>query len=112
MNSVTTTYAAYYMITRNIFVILYHIDYLGVYYAYIDPCDTGTICIYFVRIQLFSEPILYASSLSTSMAATRANKEMSLNFVVCLNGAAFKKEVPKQFFTFKHWGTLITWCRF
>lgn len=31
------------------------------------------------------------------MAVSQANKEALLNLVVCLNGAAFKKEVPKQF---------------
>ena len=52
-----------------------------------------------VRIQFFSEPIPYASSLSTSMAVPQANKEVLLNLVVCLNGDAFNKEGPKQFFS-------------
>lgn len=56
MNSVTTTYVPYYVSTGNkevafllFFFIFYHIDYLGVYYAYIDPFDTGTICMYFCQ---------------------------------------------------------------
>lgn len=118
MNSVTTRYVPYYIRTGNkevafLLFLLYFI--ILIIWVYTMPTQIHlilglSVCIS-VRIQFFSEPIPYASSLSTSMAVPQANKEMLLNLVVCLNGAAFKK-VPKQFFRFKHWGTLIIWCRF
>lgn len=119
MNSVTTTYVPYYVSTGNkevafLLFLLYFI--ILIIWAYTMPTQIhlilGLSVHISVRIQFFSEPIPYASSLSTSIAVPQANKEALLNLVVCLNGAAFKKEVPTQFFSFKHWGTLTTWCRF
>lgn len=55
INSATTTYVPHYTNTGNeeaaflLVLFCYCIDYLGVYYAYKDSLDTGTICMHFCQ---------------------------------------------------------------